>query len=190
MECDRKIRASLISSRGLSADSAASHHAARDTIVTLICKYPAPQGVLKRVPATHTHTQTSIVYNIYTDIHIYVDRKLRSSDLAEERDVHLLHRTRHNGAATTKANREWGAPIIPLPRQPGDIQYCRYLCPTCVNISSARSSLMSNTLRVRFPEGNRAEIGIRLRGMREDFHIELSNCIVITSRWRNVYRFA
>lgn len=40
-----------------------------------------------------------------------------------------------------------------LGSQPGDIQYCRYLYPTCVNISSARSSLMSNTLRsARFPE--------------------------------------
>jgi len=41
-----------------------------------------------------------------------------------------------------------------LGSQPGDIQYCRYLYPTCVNISSARSSLMSNTLRsARFPSG-------------------------------------
>jgi len=43
-----------------------------------------------------------------------------------------------------------------LGSQPGDIQYCRYLYPTCVNISSARSSLMSNTLRsARFPSGTR-----------------------------------
>lgn len=57
------------------------HITLRETIVTLICKYPAPQGVLERVPAAHTHADI-VVYTyicIYRDIYryTYIGRKLR-----------------------------------------------------------------------------------------------------------------
>lgn len=81
-------------------------------------------------------------------------------------------------------------------RQPGDIQYRRYLYPTCVNISSSRrGSLMSNTLRSAAPRcrlatsEERKEIGSRSwdssreRGVADDDSFRMPNIEPATPRF-------
>lgn len=68
-------------------------HVARETIVTLICKYPAPQGVLERVPAPHTpppHIYIYIYIHPYTHSHREPHKRIGSGvarDPGQERSA-------------------------------------------------------------------------------------------------------